>query len=313
MAGLYRNLAFMMHGSKHFGRQGYEAASKHFDDSVMQQRLDGRTCLVTGANQGLGRQLSEELAARGATLLMVCRDPTRGKAAVQAVQTKTGNKDVQLKVCDISDLSSVAALAAELKAGGVKLHLLVNNAGVMVHERQRTQDGLDVNFATNTLGCFVISLLLEPLLVAAAPSKVIFVSSGGMLTQKLDVDDMQNEHMRSYDGTVAYARDKRRQVAIAERLAELWANKGVGVYSMHPGWTLTEGVKKSIPSFYNFYKDKFRDPGQGTDTLVYLALQDPAKLQPGGFYLDRAPQAKHLTLGCTQYSAKEVDRLWSQL
>ncbi|GFH09179.1 uncharacterized protein HaLaN_04278, partial [Haematococcus lacustris] len=133
-------------------------------------------------------------------------------------------------VCDISDLSSVAALAAELKAGGVKLHLLVNNAGVMVHERQRTQDGLDVNFATNTLGCFVISLLLEPLLVAAAPSKVIFVSSGGMLTR-------------------------------------------VGVYSMHPGWTLTEGVKKSIPGFYNFYKDKFRDPGQGTDTLVYLALQ----------------------------------------
>lgn len=305
-----RNLSFMLHGSKHYGKDGFLRASKTFDNSVMERKLTGKVCIVTGANQGLGLHTCQELAARGATLLMLCRSEERGKTAVEEVRAKSGNSDVHLKVCDVSSPASIQAAVSDLKAAYKKVHLLVNNAGVMIHERQLTADGFEANFATNTLGCFVLTLLLEELLVAGAPSKVIFVSSGGMLTQPLDVVNLQNEGL---DGTVAYSRDKRRQAVMAERFAELWANKGVHVYSMHPGWTTTEGVKKSIPGFYNFYKNKFRELAEGADTIIWLSLEDDAKLTPGGFYGDRKLEIKHLSMGFTKYGAKEVDALWANL
>lgn len=314
MAGLIRNVQFLLHGSKHFGKEGYARAAKQFDQSVMERSLTGKVCVVTGANQGLGLQTSQELAARGATLLMVCRNADRGQQAVDGVRTKTGNPNVHLKVCDVSSIQSIRTLVDDLKASYPSINVLINNAGVMIHDRQKSPEGLDINFATNTLGCFALTLWLEDLLVQGAPSKVIFVSSGGMLTQKLDVDDMQNERMgRSYDGTVAYAKDKRRQVAIAEKFSELWANKGIVAVSCHPGWTETEGVKKSIPGFHSFYKDKFRALPEGADTMVYLALEDNEKLTPGAFYGDRHVQAKHLSMGFTGYTPKQVDELWAKL
>jgi short-subunit dehydrogenase len=100
--------------------------------SILEKDIRGRVCLVTGANQGLGLEVSKELAKRGCTLLMVCRDEAKGKAAVEVVQQETDNKDVHLKICDLSSLSQIHNLAHELSSKGTRLFLLVNNAGVMV-------------------------------------------------------------------------------------------------------------------------------------------------------------------------------------
>ncbi|KAG2424345.1 hypothetical protein HXX76_014554 [Chlamydomonas incerta] len=316
-------MSFMLYGSKHFGKQGFARAKAGWDDSALSRRLDGKVVMVTGANQGLGFVTAQELAARGATTYMVCRNPARGQEAVDRVRAATGNKDVHLQVCDVSSLAAVNGLVREWEAAGRPLHVLVNNAGILVHEYAASADGHESTFATHTLGAFALTWGLGRLLAASAPSLVVFVSSGGMYTSQLEVKHVANQDMTpkstpgggggKFDGTVAYSRDKRRQVALAERFGELWAGSGVTVVSMHPGWAVTEGVKKSIPGFYNFYKDSFRATEQGADTIVWLALQDPAQLQPGAFYLDRSVQPKHLPLAGTAYDKSAVDALWRAL
>lgn len=99
---------------------------------MLARDLRGRACLVTGANQGIGFQIAKDLAARGCTLFMACRSEARGRAAVEAVQTQTENKDVHLKLCDLASLASIAALVRDLEARSTRLYLLVNNAGCMV-------------------------------------------------------------------------------------------------------------------------------------------------------------------------------------
>lgn len=314
MGGVLRGSVFLITGLKHFTKQGYINASKSFDNSVMSRDLKGRHCMVTGANQGIGFQTAQELAKRGCTLHMVCRNESRGQEAVKKVVEATGNSDVHLQVCDVSSLEAVRSLAKQFQASGDPLHVLVLNAGILASERTTSADGFEASFATNTLvGTFVLARLMEPVLRKSAPSRVIIVSSGGQYTEPLVVDDLQAEGLKQYDGSVQYARDKRRQVAIGERLAQLWGPAGVGVYSMHPGWTETDGVKTSIPGFWKTFGSKFRPVELGSDTIVYLALEDADKLQPGGFYLDRAPQAKHLSWSGTQYTEQQVDTLCSKL
>lgn len=273
--------------------------------------------MVTGANQGIGYQVSLELARRGLTCYMVCRNEARGQEAVERVRNATGNGNVHLLKCDVSSLEDIKSLADEYIASGRPLHVLVNNAGVMVHEDKNSVDGLELNFATNTLGSYALTRALEPALRRSAPSRVIFVSSGGALTEKLEVDDLEGAKIRGSDkGTVQYARDKRRQIAVAERLARDWGAQGAGIrcFSMHPGWTETEGVKTSIPGFYSAFKDRLRTLPQGADTIVWLAcLKDATQLEDGGFYLDRQPQAKHLPLAGTKYAEHDVDRLMQKL
>lgn len=327
---MLRSTIFLVKGVREFTRGGYERAAASFDEAVMKRSLAGRRVMVTGANQGLGYQTSLELARRGATLFMVCRNEQRGREAVEQVRADSGNSDVHLQICDLASLASIKALAEDYLASGHPLHVLVNNAGLMMHEATPTGDGYETNFAVNTLGAFALTLALEPALLAASGSsgtggssggtegmgaRVIFVSSGGQYTEPLVVDDLQAKKMKKYDGTQQYARDKRRQIAIAERLCERWAAAGQGprAYAMHPGWTETEGVKTSIPGFYNAFKNKLRNLQQGCDTTIWLCLQDGDKLEPGGFYLDRHPQAKHLPLAGTKYGSADVDRLWAAL
>ncbi len=314
---------------KNFTKGGYERAAASFDPAIKTRHLTGVVSMVTGANQGIGLQASIDLASRGSTLYMVCRDETRGKAAVEAVKKQTGNAEVHLKLADLSSLSSITKLAKEFEKSGTPLHVLVNNAGLMVHEGQRSVDDLEMNFAVNTLGSYYITKALEPVLkrtaAASASSassagsptsvRVIFVSSGGALTEHLEINDLEGTkiaHKKDF-GTLQYARDKRRQLAITEQLAREWEASNISVFAMHPGWTSTEGVKTSIPEFYNRFKDKLRTLSQGADTIFYLCVEDIKKLESGGFYLDRKVQSKHLPLSGTGYSEEDAKKLVSAL
>ena len=126
--------------------------------------------------------------------------------------------------------------------------MLVNNAGVMPPERTETADGVELTFATHVLGPHVLIERLSPLLKAAAPSRVINVSSGGMYSQRLDLDDLQSRH-GTYRKNQVYARTKRAQVILTHEWARRLAPDGVVVQSMHPGWADTQGVRDSLPGF----------------------------------------------------------------
>lgn len=284
------------------------------------ERVRGRTAVVTGANAGLGLATATALASMGMKTLCVCRSRERGEKAVAAIKEKTGNDDVHLKVCDVSSLSQLRELAASLQDEPV--HVLVNNAGVLINEAGRTEDGLELSFATNTLGTFAATELLLPSLKRAASDadfapRVVAVSSGGMYSEPLEVDDLQNERLtakgKKWDGVKAYAYDKRRQVALTEKWAAKYADTGVKFVSMHPGWADTPGVQTSLPDFRESMQKRLRTNEQGADTIVWLAAVDTSKLQSGEFYLDRAVAKKHLLCSGTRYSDEKRDLLYERM
>jgi NAD(P)-dependent dehydrogenase (short-subunit alcohol dehydrogenase family) len=191
------------------------------------------------------------------------------------------------------------------------IHVLIHNAGALDDVRQTSPEGIELTVASQVVGPFLLTGLLLPALKAAAPARVLWVSSGGMYSEPLSVDRLEMP-ADGYDGTTAYARAKRAQVT----LVELWARRleadGIVVHAMHPGWADTPGVARSLPTFRRVVGPLLRTPEDGADTLVWLAVDDGAPLaESGRFWLDRRPRALH-RLASTRRSdtPEERARLW---
>ena len=358
----WRSLLFGIDGWRHYMKAGYERAAKSFDNSHLARDLTGRHVMVTGANSGIGYETARQLALQGATVCMVCRDRQRGTDARDAIRaeiramsvgprsnvleknTKSAADDddshsarVSLRVCDVSSQRAVRDLVTAYVESGNPLHVLVNNAGCMVHDFRETDEGLEVNFATNAVGPFTLTEGLLPILRrsgvdANEPSRVICVSSAGMLTEKLELDDPEMRKVPKFDGTRQYAKNKRFQVA----MCEAWTKReqasarhddkevAVAFYSHHPGWSDTDAVRSALPGFYDTLKGRLRSPLEGADTVIWLAAVDQTNanvtktkqktkaLESGGFYFDRQSVAKHVGatfFATTRYSRDDVKKM----
>ncbi|XP_021771535.1 dehydrogenase/reductase SDR family member 12-like isoform X2 [Chenopodium quinoa] len=278
----------------------------------MKVRLDGKNCIVTGANTGIGFATAQDLASRGASVYLLCRSKERGEVALSKIQTETGNQNVYLEICDLSSLSEIKSVSAKFASKGTPLHVLVNNAGILENNRITASEGFELNFAVNVLGTYAMTELMLPLLEKAAPdARVITVSSGGMYTSPLTKDLQISEE--KIDGVMQYARNKRVQVALTEYWAEKYKDKNIGFYTMHPGWAETPGVAKSLPSFSEKLSGKLRTWEEGADTIIWLALQPKEKLVSGGFYFDRAAAPKHLPFAATAGSHSIIDSIVENL
>jgi dehydrogenase/reductase SDR family protein 12 len=272
--------------------------------------MDGKLALVTGASSGLGLASAVGLARLGASVRLLVRDEQRGERARRTITARTGNRDVLVSLCDLSDMESVRDFAAGFRLEEQDLDVLVNNAGAMLPARSHSREGVELTFATNVLGPFLLTNLLIGLLEQSAPSRVINVSSGGMYTQRLDVDDLQSEH-RDFDGVSAYARSKRAQVILTEMWAERLNRSGVVVHAMHPGWADTPGVRSSLPRFYRVTKPLLRSPAEGADTILWLAAAAEPARSSGEFWQDRARRPTH-RLPRTKETPTERQRLWAE-
>jgi NAD(P)-dependent dehydrogenase (short-subunit alcohol dehydrogenase family) len=195
-------------------------------------KLGGKTVLVTGATDGVGRLVATELGAAGAHVLVHGRDRARGEAVVKHIQA-AGNT-AELLLADLSSLAQVRRLAEAVKATANGLHILINNAGVGSGgddgERQLSSDGHELRFAVNYLAGFLLTQLLLPPLQAAAPSRIVMVSSLGQ--QAIDFADPMIE--RGYSGTRAYCQSKLAQIMFAIDLDAELKTFGVSVNSLHP-------------------------------------------------------------------------------
>ncbi|XP_077220488.1 NAD(P)-binding Rossmann-fold superfamily protein isoform X2 [Tasmannia lanceolata] len=308
----WRRAAFSIYGYMHFTKSGLQDHAKKFKSEDMQAQIEGKNCIVTGANSGIGYATAEGLASRGATVYMVCRNKERGEAALSNIQTMTGNPNIFLEVCDLSSVSDIKSFASRFSSKDQPLHILVNNAGLIEHNRVTTSEGLELNFAVNVVGTYAMTELMLPLMEKAAPdARVITVSSGGMYTSPLTNDLQFSE--ANFDGTLQYSRNKRVQVALTEKWAEMYSNKGIGFYSMHPGWADTPGVTKSLPGFSKALSGKLRTNEEGADTVVWLALQPKEKLVSGAFYFDRAEATKHFPLAGTAGSHAIINSIIDSL
>jgi NAD(P)-dependent dehydrogenase (short-subunit alcohol dehydrogenase family) len=287
-----------------FDRLGYARHRKRFREADLSVRLEGRICLVTGANSGIGRATSRALAARGARVTLLCRDLGRGEEARDAIRRETGNARVDLGLLDVADLGSVRRLAAE--RGREAVHALVHNAGVLPDRRILTRDGLELAFATHVAGPHLLTALLASRL-GSGRGRVVWVSSGGMYLERLSLEDVGWER-RPYDGLSAYAQAKRMQVVMARAWAKRLAALGVEVHAMHPGWADTPAVRTSLPRFHRLMGPLLRDAESGADTVVWLVVNPNLPGPSGSFWFDRSRVPAHY-LPWTRERRGDAERL----
>ncbi len=289
-----------------FDRLGFARHAAAFDPDDLAVDLYGRRCLVTGANAGIGFETACALADLGAEVVMLCRSVERGDAAGDEIRDLTGSKRVSVVRLDVSDLDDIEARLPLLAADPVDV--LVHNAGVLPDERRESNQGLELCFATHVAGPHRLTAGLRVALAAEGGGRVVWVSSGGMLTRKLEVDDPQWRE-RDYDGVLAYAETKRAQVVLAECWADALRDEAVDVHAMHPGWCDTASVEASLPLFHKVTRPILRSAEEGADTVVWLAASPAVDGETGQFYFDREVVRKHW-LPSTRESESERRRYW---
>ena len=174
----YRNLVWFGKGFKEYTKSGFLAAEKSFDPKALDVDVSSRSFMITGANSGIGKDAAMYLAKKGATLHMVCRNETRGEEARKEVSDATGNDKVKLHILDMSQPRKVWEFVEKFSSSGEPLNVLINNAGCMVNTREVDENGVEKNFATNTLGTYILTSGLIPLLLKQESPRVITVSSG---------------------------------------------------------------------------------------------------------------------------------------
>ena len=243
------------------------------------------TVLVTGATDGLGRNLAAELAGRGATVLVHGRDPERGERTADAIRRESGNDRVHLHLADFAELRQVRSLAEEVERAHPELHLLINNAGIgsglpAGRERQESRDGYELRFAVNYLAGFLLTQRLLPLLERSAPARVVNVASIGQ--HPIDFDDPMLT--RGYSGTRAYGQSKLAQIMHAMEIAERVPADRVSANSLHPATYMPtkmvlEEVGRSIDTLET-----------GTAATLRLAIGDELEGVSGKFF-DRDREA----------------------
>jgi retinol dehydrogenase-12 len=198
--------------------------------------IKDRVCVVTGANTGIGLETARGLAAQGGRVVLCARSEDKGQAAVDDVRESTGNQAVELCVFDLASLESVRRGAAELLERCPALHVLVNNAGLILGDRRLTEDGLEATIGINHFGPFLLTSLLLPRLRESAPARIVNVSSAAhqAAPKGLDFDDLHYAD-KKYSSFGAYAGSKLANIYFTTALAKRLAGSGVTVNALHPG------------------------------------------------------------------------------
>lgn len=254
--------------------------------------LEGQTVVITGATSGIGHATATALARLGGAVHFLARDPARAADARRRIATASGSQQVSYGLADLDDPASVRAFAGDYLSTHSQLDVLIHNAGA-IHTSYQTNDaGTELTVAGQVLAPFLLTSLLLPALLAAGRSRVITVSSAGMYTQRLDPGILQIP-ASGYRGVTAYARAKRAQVALSREWARRLAGTGVACHAMHPGWVNTPGIAAALPRFHAIMRPLLRTPGEGADTIVWLATTDPARLGSGRFWHDRRPRTEY--------------------
>ena len=247
-----------------------------------------KTCLVTGANSGIGLETARGLAQGGARVLMVARDPERGEAALAEVAESTGNDAVELLLCDLGSQRRVRELAAEVLERCERLDVLVNNAGLTLGERILTEDGIESTFAVNHLAPFLLTALLRERLEASAPARVVTVASDAHKGGKIDFEDLSGGH--GFSGWKAYGQSKLANILFTREFARRHDGSGVTATCLHPGVVRT-GFARQGPAFIRAYFKVaglfLLRPERGADTAIWLASSPEVEGKSGGYYVKR--------------------------
>ena len=213
---------------------------KYFGGGVCYSKatLHGKTVIITGANTGIGLETAVDLAKRGARVVLACRSVEKGRAAVEAVKSRSKNENVVFVKLDLASLKSVRDFSDRILQDEARIDILINNAGVMVPPYTKTEDGFELQIGVNHLAHFLLTnLLLERIKEAPSP-RIVNVSSEAHKYGKINFDDLQSE--QSYTPMRAYAQSKLANIIFTQSLAKRMKGTNVTAYSLHPGAVTTE-------------------------------------------------------------------------
>jgi NAD(P)-dependent dehydrogenase (short-subunit alcohol dehydrogenase family) len=274
--------------------------------------LSGKRAIVTGGSSGIGIDTARALAAAGAEVTLAVRNVEAGRQVAAALNTAAGHDRVRVAPVDLSDLESVKAFAAGWTG---PLHMLVNNAGIMaLPELTMTKEGWEMQFATNFVGHFALTVGLHRALAAAGGARVVSVSSSGNLIAPVIFDDLHFSFL-PYDPFIAYGQSKTACALLAVEATRRWSGEGIYANALNPGAIATNlqkhtGGLKTPP-------ERRKNTAQGAATSVLLAAS-PLLEGIGGRYFEDCNEAQTVSRrpadyrGVAPYAVDRVnaERLW---
>lgn len=270
--------------------------------------MTGKTVLITGGSDGIGKQAAKQLASMGAQVVVVGRSPAKTKAALEEIKLESGRKGVFSLIADLASLEQVRRLAVEFRQEYGKLDVLVNNAGTVFMSRQESEEGYEKTFAVNHLSHFLLTDLLLDLLKAGSPSRVVTTSSGSHLNGKIHFEDINLT--RGYFIMKAYAQSKLANVMFTYELARRLEGSKVTANCLHPGMVNTN-IGRDGNVVMRWIQTLIFSRGisveEGAETLVYLA-SSPEAAGVTGKYFYKLKAVKTLE---ASYDEDAQQRLWA--
>ncbi|MBI1329875.1 MAG: SDR family NAD(P)-dependent oxidoreductase [Alphaproteobacteria bacterium] len=269
--------------------------------------MKDKTVVITGATSGIGEVAASRLAQKGARIVFVARDPSRGEATLKHLNAVAPDLKHAVHYGDLSTLAEMKRVAGEIAGAEPKIDVLINNAGAMFSPRQVTADGLEMTFAVNHMAYFVVSNILLPNVEASGNGRIVSTASDAHRAAKLDFDDLQSE--RNYIALGVYGRSKLMNILFTRELARRLNGKPVTANCLHPGFVATRfgdnngGLTRSV---FGFAKNFALSPEQGAQTIIYLASSPDVQGKSGGYYA----KSKPATPTRAAQSDADAKRLW---
>lgn len=243
-----------------------------------------KTAIVTGANSGMGKATVKALSDQGMTVVMLCRNEERGRAACELLLRENSRRNLDLMICDLGDFDSIRSFVSRVKEKYPRIDVLVNNAGFISLDRQETKEGMEKQFGINYLGHFLLTTLLLDQMGPGA--RIVNVASGAHKVGKIHFDDINLTH--GYNVVRAYSQSKLANVLFTRELAERLRKRKITVNCCHPGAVATNmgvdretGFGKTITSLLRPF---FQTPEEGAETAVYLATDEAVRKISGGYF-----------------------------
>lgn len=270
--------------------------------------VQGKTIVITGATDGIGKVTARELAKIGANVTIVARNAAKGEAVAQELRQAAGNENVAFLQGDMESQKSVRAAAAALKDKHKQIDVLVNNAGAMFQKRELTVDGIERTFALNHLGYFLFTAELLDLVKAAPAGRIVSVASAAHQGAKLDLEDLQNA--KAYSGWRAYSQSKLANIYFTYELARRLSGSRVTANCLHPGFVASRfgnnngGLFRLKIGWAKMVAAIGED--DGAKTSVYLA-SSPDVASVSGKYFDKS---KAISSSPASYDEAVARELW---
>ena len=274
----------------------------------MNEKLENKVCLITGATNGIGEEAAKELNKMGAEIVFVARNQEKGNKLKEELLKDTG-REATMIIANLSSQDEVKKAAEEFLALGKPLDILLNNAGIMNRERNETIDGLEEVFSVNHLAYYTFTLMLAEKLKQTAGARVVNVASGAhQFVKDMNFDDLQSE--QTYKPMQVYGQSKLANILFTKTLAKKLSNFDVTVNCLHPGFVSTGIGSNNNKTFWTFLmflaKPFARNTDKGAETSIYLCCSPEVKDVSGEYFVD----CKVEKISEAAKSSEQAEKLW---